>query len=295
MRVCRFSHLGSEMMPLLGIVEDGQVSETSGSMQDIFASQGGEGELLGGKTRALSEVRLLAPLPRPGKIVAAIVNTAGMLGGKDALLERPRLDMKAPSSVVGPGDEVRGPRSGVRPEVELAAVIGRKVTGATLAEAADAIFGYTILNDVTAPQDSRDDAYEAYRRDKATGEIRKVTMRGPLFRSKNHDTFCPMGPWIVTSDDLDVGDLEMSTEFGGKRVQEGRTSEYLFSPAELVRYVSQFLTLEQGDVLSCGSVGWTREAIGNFDPTEYLLPAADGVMVLRVEGIGELSNPLRLG
>ena len=126
--------------------------------------------------------------------------------------------MKAPSTVIGQGEDVVSPPEGIRPEVELAAVIGSVTKGATEAAASKSIFGYTILNDVTAPGDSKSDAYEAYRRDKESGAIRKVTLRGPLFRSKNHDTFCPMGPWIVTSDEFDVKTpSRMKTTFNGKR------------------------------------------------------------------------------
>lgn len=233
------------------------------------------------------------PVGRPGKIVAAIVNTIGMLGGPEVRLERPRLDMKAPNSVTGPGEAIVAPESGIRPEVELAAVIGERISRVSPGEARRRILGYTILNDVTAPKDSKEDAYEAYRRDPSTGVISRRTLRGPLFRSKNHDTFCPIGPWIVTQDEFgDPLGKAMSTSFAGKKVQEGNTSEYIFGPAEIASYVSGFLTLEPGDVVSCGSVGWTREAIGDLDPTEYILPMALGTLDLSIEGIGTLTNPV---
>jgi 2-keto-4-pentenoate hydratase/2-oxohepta-3-ene-1,7-dioic acid hydratase in catechol pathway len=119
-------------------------------------------------------------------------------------------------------------------------------------------------------------------------------LRGPLFRSKNHDTFCPMGPWLVTADELnDTSDLGMSTEFGDLAVQDGTTSEYIFSPEEIAAYVSGFLTLEPGDVVSCGSVGWTAEAARGLDPTEFRLPSSRGMLKLTIERIGELRNPVR--
>src|SRR5712691_2189427 len=205
----------------------------------------------------LNSVRLLAPVPRPLKIIATIVNTSGMLGGGDVSLDQPRLDMKAPSTVIGTGDAIFAPPAGIRPEVELAAVVGALVRGASVNEARRAIFGYTILNDVTSPSDSREDAYEAYRRDPITGVIEKVRVRGPLFRSKNHDTFTPMGPWLVTKEDLpDPYSLRMETKFNGEVVQEGSTSEYIFKADQVISYVSRFLTLEPGDVISLGSIGW---------------------------------------
>ncbi len=298
MKVCTFrTHLEALSESRVGIVKGGRVFELRKHLdffEFIDSWAGGSGGLrLSERSIPVGQVVFGAPIRRPGKIVAAIVNTQGMLGGKDVTLGRPRLDMKAPSTVIGPGEKVLAPSQGIRPEVELAVIVGEAIAGATPSQARKAIFGYTVLNDVTAPHDARDDAYEAYRRDRKTGEIRKTTMRGPLFRSKNHDTFCPMGPWVVTADELvNVGNLRMSTTFRSKKVQEGSTSEYIFQPWELASYVSGFLSLEPGDVVSCGSVGWAPRALGGLDPTEYVLPSREGSLVLEVEGIGRLSNPV---
>jgi 2-keto-4-pentenoate hydratase/2-oxohepta-3-ene-1,7-dioic acid hydratase in catechol pathway len=261
-------------------------------MIDLIAIGSLEGLKVRGRGYDIGQVVLDAPVPRPGKILATIVNTRGMLGG-DVTLDRPRIDMKAPSAVIGPGEKIRASPTGIRPEVELAAVVGKKMAGASIKEAKESIFGYTVLNDVTSPSDSRDDAYEAYRRDKKTGEVRKTTLRGPLFRSKNHDTFCPMGPWIVTADeDPGWSDLRMTAKFDGELVQDGSTSEYIFSPERIASYISGFLTLEPGDVVSCGSVGWARGVLGALDPTEFVLPTKSGILELEVEGIGVLGNPV---
>ena len=293
MRLCSFVPRGGEAR--LGVVVEGKIHEaTPRTTMTRFLESGANGGAIGiGESVRTENVELQAPVPRPGKIVAAIVNTRGMLGGKDLGLKHPRLDMKAPSCVVGPGALVMSAESGVRPEVELAAVIGKRISGGDKTEATESIFGYTVLNDVTAPKDSREDAYEAYRRDRQSGEIRRALLRGPLFRSKNHDTFCPMGPELVTSDEMgDVSDLKMTTRFDGTLVQDGSTAEYIFSPAEIASFVSGFLTLEPGDVVSCGSVGWTREVLKDLDPTEYVLPAGGGVLELEIEGIGVLRNPV---
>ena len=280
----------------IGVVEGSRVLEVKErtTMMDFLA--------LGEKARSpetvgdgyeLERVILHAPVPRPGKIVAAIVNTQGMLGGNDVRLDRPRLDMKAPSTVVGSGATISAPASGIRPEVELAAVVGRRLSKVSPQEAEGGLLGYTVLNDVTAPKDSKDDAYEAYRRNKETGEIRKTTLRGPLFRSKNHDAFCPMGPWLVMADEIGNGKgLMMTTEFDGLLVQKGSTAEYIFSAQQIASYVSGFLTLEPGDVISCGSIGWTPEVLRGLDPTEFVLPLQSGILEVEIEGIGRLSNPV---
>lgn len=295
MRLCSFVARGVQE-PILGVVVGDRVTEVrSGGVTRLLGSAGGLSKAKAdGREFPLGEVTLRAPLARPGKILATIVNTQAMLGGKDVTLERPRIDMKVPSTVIGPGERILAPATGVRPEVELAAIVGRRLTMASEREAEEGIAGYTVLNDMTAPSDSREDAYEAYRRDRASGAIRKTTMRGPLFRSKNHDTFCPMGPCIVTPDELDASDLRMTTKFDGLLVQEGSTAEYLFTPPRIASYLSGFLTLEPGDVVSCGSVGWTKAALGELDPTEYTLPRRGGVLELEVEGIGKLTNPVAL-
>jgi 2-keto-4-pentenoate hydratase/2-oxohepta-3-ene-1,7-dioic acid hydratase in catechol pathway len=296
MRLCTFVLAGEGRdRQRAGIVQDSKVYELK-SRRTIrtILDEGGETSTLeaSGNGYEIERVAIGAPV-RPGKIVAAIVNTRAMLGGSDIGLDRPRLDMKAPSTVIGPEEKILVPSTGIRPEVELAAVVGRRISKATVDVAAQSFLGYTILNDVTAPRDSRDDAYEAYRRDRNTGEIRKTSLRGPLFRSKNHDTFCPMGPWIATPDEeRDWSDLRMSTKFEGAMVQDGSTSEYLFSPETIASYVSGFLTLEPGDVVSCGSVGWTPSALGSLDPTEYILPSREGLLELEIEGIGKLRNPV---
>lgn len=295
MKLCTFSLDGDIARSRLGVVEGTLVFDVKGkgTMMEYLVS-GEVGLLKSGAGHDLASVVLHAPVPRPGKIVAAIVNTRGMLGGEDVRLARPRLDMKAPSTVVGTGVAIDSPISGIRPEVELAAVVGRRISKAGLGAAREALAGFTILNDITTPRDSKEDAYEAYRRDQASGEIKKTVMRGPLFRSKNHDGFCPMGPWLLTSDELvGTAGLKMSTRFDGHLVQDGSTDEYIFSPEALASYVSGFLTLEPGDVVSCGSVGWTREALRDLDPTEYILPSRSGTLEVEIERLGVLRNPIR--
>lgn len=240
----------------------------------------------------MRQVKLLAPLPRPRKILLAIVNTQGMLGGRDVTLDHPRFDMKAPSTVVGPGDDVLSPASGIRPEVELGAIIGKSLRRVSVEEARDGIFGYTIFDDITAPRDTKEDSYEAYRTDPDTKKLTKAKLRGPLFRSKNHDTFGPMGPVIVTGDELQTDSLRMVTKFNGESIQSGSTSEYLFKPEEMAAFLSQFLTLEPGDMISCGSVGLQPDARRDMDPSQWVLPSSKGQLELEIEGIGVLKNPV---
>ena len=300
MRLCSFVPPGEPPSSArVGVVEEDRVYELSGRTTMAALLESGlvaRKAEKAGDGHPLEMARVLAPVPKPGKIVAAIVNTRGMLGGRDVSLEWPRLDMKAPSTVIGSGDSIVAPQTGIRPEVELAAVVGKRMARVTAGEAEESIMGYTIVNDVTSPVDSRQDAYEAYRRDRESGRIGRTKLRGPLFRSKNHDTFCPMGPWLVTPDEnADWSKLRMTTKFEGELVQDGTTAEYIFTPAQIASYVSTFLTLEPGDVVSCGSVGWTPAVLEALDPTEFVLPPRPGVLELEIEGVGRLVNPVSIG
>ncbi len=273
-------------------------SDTASAASKELVSETAGVRAPGGKSTRLAyevdEVEFKAPVPRPKKIVAVLVNSQGMLGGADIQLTHPRLFMKAPSVVIGPEETIFAPPSGVRPEVELGIVIGGRIQQADPDTAEKSIFGYTIFNDVTAPLDSKEDAYPAYRRDATTRELRKTTLRGPLFRSKNHDTFAPMGPWIVTRDELpDVGDLKMWTRYNGHVIQEGSTSEYLFTPKEILSFISGFLTLEPGDVVAAGTIGWVAAKGGDVDPSEWVLPFVNGSLELEIEEIGVLRNNVR--
>jgi 2-keto-4-pentenoate hydratase/2-oxohepta-3-ene-1,7-dioic acid hydratase in catechol pathway len=173
----------------------------------------------------------------------------------------PLLFLKPSTAVIGPHDSIRlPPQSGqVEHEAELAVVIGPP--GARLADraaAAAAIFGWTCANDVTARDLQHSD--------------------GQWTRAKGFDSFCPLGPWITTG--LDPADLEVRCEVNGEVRQLGRTKDMAFDPATLVSYASHVMTLLPGDVVLTG----TPAGVG---------PLVDGdTVTVRVEGIGELSNPV---
>lgn len=237
----------------------------------------------------LTEARLLAPILNPGKFLAIGLNTRDHRGDVNLrwLLREPRtirmaagylfahprprhpyFFAKATSSVTGPGSPIRLPRHAqqVDWEGELAAVIGAGVHNAGIIEARAAIAGYLIANDVSV----RD-----WQTDNPTGPI----------LAKGYDTHGPLGPWMVTADEIDPAELELRTQLNGEQVQHGRIAELVHSPAEIVRILSQFCTLLPGDVIACGTfagTGWPR---GRF------LHAGDIVRVT-IDGIGYLENPV---
>ncbi len=210
-----------------------------------------------------------APVSRPRKIVALGLNYA--LHAKEGNFQVPKepiIFSKAGSSVIGPGETIRIPRGLGRMdhEVELAVVIGKKATNVRKKNAVEYIAGYTIANDVSA-------------RDLQKKDVEK---KHPWFRSKSFDTFTPLGPWIVTTDELkQPNQLDIKCLVNGKLRQHANTRNMIFDIPAQIEFITKYITLEPGDVISTG----TPEGIG---------PIKGGdTVVCRIEGIGELKNPVR--
>jgi 2-keto-4-pentenoate hydratase/2-oxohepta-3-ene-1,7-dioic acid hydratase in catechol pathway len=211
----------------------------------------------------LSSLPLLAPAT-PSKIICVGRNYVAHAAEHGAEVPtKPLLFSKPPSAVIGPGDAIELPPESqqVEHEGELAIVIGRRCRRIAEDEAWDAVLGVTCANDVTA-------------RDLQRAE--KQWTRG-----KGFDTFCPVGPWIVTGLGRDaVADLEIRCSVNGETQQLGRTSQMVFSPAFLVAYISQVMTLEPGDLILTG----TPAGVGP-------LTSGDQVTV-EIDNVGILKNPV---
>ncbi len=221
----------------------------------------------------LDEVDLLAPVPRPGKIVAVGRNYADHAAetGMKAL-EAPRIISKLPSSVTAPGSVVVRPEGIVKLdyEVELGVVIGRVTKRVTLDDALSAVAGYTILDDVSAREFQFD-----------------VSPPQTTF-AKSMDGFCPMGPWIVTRDEIaDPQDLRLQTWVNDELLQDGSTRDMIFSVAVLVEYISRYMTLEPGDVIATG----TPAGVGAFHKPPRWLRPGDRVK-LAISKIGVLEHTI---
>ncbi|MFN8077070.1 MAG: fumarylacetoacetate hydrolase family protein [Kineosporiaceae bacterium] len=212
-----------------------------------------------GERIPLADVRVLAPVIPRSKVVGIGRNYAAHAAemGNEVPAE-PLAFLKPNTAVVGPGDPIVLPpqSSEVHYEGELAVVIGRICRDVPVERVPEVIFGYTCANDVTARDLQRED--------------------GQWWRAKGFDTFCPLGPYVVT--DLDPSDLAIVTRLDGVEVQRGRTSQMVHSVAALVSYVSSVMTLLPGDVLLTG----TPEGVG---------PMRRGQRVeVEIEGIGVLGN-----
>jgi len=226
-----------------------------------------------GRPGEIDSSRVTAPVPRPGKIMAVGLNYRDHVeeqGGKVRIPERPMLFAKFPTAVIGDGETVEwDPRltDAVDIEAELGVVIGRAARRVSEAEALDHVLGYTCINDVTA-------------RDLQYGDKQFV-------RGKSLDTFCPMGPALVTRDEIpDAGTLDVRSWRNGELMQQSNTSNLIFDVSFLVSFCSQAFTLEPGDVICTG----TPSGVGYFREPPVLMGEGD-VMTVEVEGIGRLTNP----
>jgi 2-keto-4-pentenoate hydratase/2-oxohepta-3-ene-1,7-dioic acid hydratase in catechol pathway len=230
----------------------------------------------------LSEIHLMAPIPEPRRDIlcvgknyyahAAEFYKSGFdSSAKEQVPSAPVIFTKAATSVIGPGDTVRAsidPTTSVDYEGELAVVIGKRTFGVSKAQAMDHVFGYVIVNDVTSR------------------ELQKRHNQWVI--GKGCDTFCPMGPWIATADE--VGDptlLELSTEINGEVRQQAMVSELIFDIPTLIETLSQTMTLLPGDIIATG----TPVGVGiGFSPPIYLRPGDR--MRVAITGLGVLENPV---
>jgi 2-keto-4-pentenoate hydratase/2-oxohepta-3-ene-1,7-dioic acid hydratase in catechol pathway len=261
--------------PAVGVLADGQVHATGHTdmMALIAAGPQAWSALSGGELGpAVDDARLLAPLPSPGKLLFCGVNYPGHLEENPGavLPETPFFFSKLPSAVVGPEADIviPAPETDVDYEVELAVVIGRRARNLTRENALEHVFGYTVVNDVSA----RDVQFKD----------NQITL------GKNPDTFCPMGPSIVLADKLgDPQSLGIRARVNGEERQSDVTSNMIFDIPRLLEVVSSTITLEPGDIVTTG----TPAGVGCFRNPPLWLEPGDRVEV-EVDGIGTLGNPV---
>ncbi len=223
-------------------------------------------------TYSLEVVKVLAPIPRPGKILCSGINYKGHAdenpGAK--MPTEPFFFSKLPSAVIGPNEPIVHPPATQQLdyEVEFAVVIGKAMKNTPEADVMECIVGYTILHDVSA----RDVQFKD----------NQITL------GKNFDTFCPLGPCIVTQDDLpNPANVRLRSILNGKVMQDGTTSDWVFPLPVLLSRLSRVMTLEPGDVVSTG----TPAGVGVFRKPQVFLKPGD-IVRLEIEGIGALENPV---
>lgn len=279
MRLVTFLHHNT---PTAGIVRDHRITPIPDlSMLDIIA--GGEATLrhishLQEPSVALDEPQLLAPLPQPRRNIMCLglnyvehaKESAAARGRELKLPTIPLFFTKATNTVNGPFAAIpfdAAVSTQIDWEVELAVIIGRRGKNISAAEAMDYVFGYTVINDVSAR-----DLQTAY--------------GGQFFKGKSLDGSCPMGPWIVTADEVpDPHALTLSCRVNGVTKQESSTADMIFNIPTAIEFLSRGMTLEPGDMIATGTpsgVGFART------PPEFLKPG--DVVECEVEGIGVIRN-----
>jgi len=272
MKLLRYGPVGQEKPGLLDA--DGVIRDLSGVIADVNGANLGEDTLA--KLRALDvkalpkvdgSPRLGACVGSIGKFVCIGLNYADHAAESGMPIPaEPVVFNKWTSAVVGPNDDVRIPRDSLKTdwEVELGVVIGKAASYVSEADALSYVAGYCVINDVSERE------YQ-------------IERGGTWDKGKGCDTFGPTGPWLVTSDEAgDPQNLRMWLEVDGKRYQDGSTTTMIFTVAQIVAYLSRFMTLYPGDVISTG----TPPGVGmGQKPPVYL--RAGQVMRLGIEGLGE--------
>ena len=212
-----------------------------------------------------------APIPRPPKLICIGLNYRDHAAeSKLAIPEVPTMFAKFPTAVIGPGHPIVLPKNSAKPdyEAEFAVVIGRRGRHVAEDRWRDYVFGYTILNDVSAR------------------DFQMATSQWMI--GKTFDTFAPFGPAIVTADEIaDPHNLRISLTLTGETMQDSNTSNLIFKLPQLIAYLSSVFTLEPGDIIATGTpagVGFARK------PPRWLQPGDE--VRIRIEGLGELVNPV---
>lgn len=286
MRLARFERDGRRGV---GVIEDGEVVDldTAGLPADpIDLISGWDRERVQaaaarGSRHPLDETRLLAPVV-PRKNVIAVgrnyrehareFSDSGFDASEQQVIpDHPVIFTKAPTSVVGPGDPIvlaNDPTGTTDYEGEMGVVMGKTARRVSREAALEYVFGWTIVNDVSAR------------------DLQKRHVQ--WFLGKSPDTFCPMGPWITTIDELpDIGSSWIRTKVNGELRQEASISDLIFDVEDLIVTLSEIMTLQPGDVIATG----TAKGVGiGFDPPRYL--ASGDVVEISVDGIGTLRNPV---
>lgn len=276
MKLIRYGAPGMEKP---GILKEGIYYDVSKFFRDYDEAffEGGGLELLGeldkeGALKPMTVERLGCPLKRPSKIVCIGLNYSDHAKETGATPPtEPVIFLKSTSALTGPFDAVRIPRGSEKTdwEVELAVVIGKKASYVEKEQAMDYVAGYCLHNDIS------ERAFQ-------------LEMGGTWDKGKGCDTFAPIGPWLVTKDEIsDVHQLRLWLKLNGKLMQDGSTSNLIFDIPTLVSYTSRFMTLLPGDIISTG----TPAGVGlGMKPNLYL--KAGDIMELGIDGLGESRQEL---
>lgn len=297
----RLATIRHENRPRLCVLaDDGGLVPVQAGPADLGAAlqQGGvrPGDAVGGGLDP-DEVTWLPPVLRPGKILCVALNNAANPGRILSGPGHPALFGKPASCLVGHGQPIRlRPDFGVvHPEPELAVVIGRAGADIPVERAAEHVFGYTVFNDITSPTMRTEDTfhYRAVRvASDGSGDVEHVeSWVSYPGRYKGCDTFGPVGPVVVTADEVpDPHDLRIRCSHQGVTVTDDSTRNLRFSVAEVIAFASSYAALEVGDMIAMGTA--LRPGAGGRPVQSIDLNALGGPVTVTIDGIGTLTNPV---
>lgn len=278
MKLIRFGEAGKERP---GIIHDEKWYDVSGFVKDydetFFATDGVQKLQSFVDQNSLTEVaanqRLGCPVDKPSKIICIGLNYAQHARETNAEIPKePIIFFKATTSVSGPNDDIIIPKNSNKTdwEVELAVVIGKRASYVEESEAMDYVAGYCLHNDVSE-------------------RSFQIERGGQWVKGKSCDTFAPLGPWMATKDEIkDANNLRLWLTVNGKKMQDSNTNDLIFKIPFLVSYISQFMTLLPGDIISTG----TPQGVGlGMNPQVYLKEG--DVVELGIEGLGTQTQHVR--
>jgi len=279
MKLLRVGHKGTEKPAILD--KNGKIREISSQIKDLTPNNLNFETILKLKNIDLEKLPELSKTDRigscvnkPGKFVAIGLNYSDHAAETGAKVPtEPIVFMKATSCINGPNDDIElAPNSKKLDwEVELGIVIGKETKNITEKEAANHIFGYCVVNDLSERE----------------WQIEKL---GQWVKGKSHDTFGPIGPYLVTSDEIkDVNNLKLTLDVNGKRMQTGNTNKMIFNVYYVVSYLSKFMSLQPGDIITTG----TPPGVGMGKKPQVFLKAGDKIR-LSIDNLGEQNSKVVL-
>jgi 2-keto-4-pentenoate hydratase/2-oxohepta-3-ene-1,7-dioic acid hydratase in catechol pathway len=242
-------------------------------------------------------IRWLPPITNPGKICGVAMNNSASNERKINAPDHPAFFLKPTSCLIGHKEPIliRPYYGSAHPEPELAIVIGKKTRDVDAANAMENIFGYTIFNDVTGNGMRSDDLFHywaLYSKDNDPENLeRREQHLSYAARYKGTDTFGCVGPWLVTSDEIeDPDNLNVYCSIGGESIAEDSTRYYNFKICEVISYLSQYQTLNPGDIISCGTA--FKPSPGRKSIHHANFQKVSGPVEISIDGLGTLINPI---
>lgn len=292
---------------LLLLADDSGHAPRVMSMKQLIA---GAASLLPALTEALAKagsldvelidteaLRWLPPVANPGKVCGVAMNNSASNARKISAPDHPAFFLKPPSCFIGHNETVhiRSYYGSVHPEPELAVVIGRRACEVEAADALEHVFGYTIVDDITGDGMRAEDMFHywaVYADPENPDETRRVEQHlSYAARYKGSDNFGVMGPWLVTADDISDPDaLDVECRIAGETIAEDSTRYYNYKVAEVISFLSHFMTLYPGDVISLGTA--FKPAPGRRSIHHADLQRVPGPIEIEIEGLGMQTNPV---